>query len=953
MNPALLSELTALLGDRISTGELIRGIHATDASHYQIQPQAVVWPKDEAEISGILRRAAKAKVPTTVRGAATSLSGQTHGPGIILDVSRHLNQILELNPEEGWARVQPGVIRDQLNAAAAEHGLQFAPDPATSSRATVGGMIGNNSSGTRSVLYGKTSDHLLSCRIALSDGRTVEFAPALEAEWDATETADLFRQLKHIIDANRERIIERFPQIMRRVSGYALDAFLEDPAQTPWNLARLICGAEGTLGVLTEAKLRLVPLPKFTAVVAVHFDDLLASLRAIEPMLRFGPSAIELLDHTVLREAQTNASTREIADFILGEPQAMQLVEFFGDTETETAQKAADMVAELSANGMGYAWPVFTDPASQTRAWDVRRLGLGLITNKKGATKGQAFMEDAAIPLPHLPEYIEKMMAKCKEEEVNLVLYAHSSVGVLHARPELDLHLPEDIAKMRRIAEYGFSLCVQYGGIWAGEHGDGLVRGEFIRKFFGPELYEAFRQVKALFDPHNLMNPNKIIDPPPMTEHMRYQVPGYTEKAKAAEAKALFHYRSQGGFTLAVEQCNGVGACRKLGSGVMCPSFMATRDEKDSTRARANALRLAITGQLKQGDTDEAMASDELQEIMGLCLSCKACKKECPNAVDVSKMKAEVLQRRYDIKGTPRGARIVGGLPAIAHRMCGPHAPLMNWGQNLTPVRKLLERVAGIDARRPLPRFATLSLRARLGDTRSIGTPDRGEVALYIDSYTNAYDPHIGEAAIELLSTCGYRVHPVFAGDSQRARISKGLLREAKQHGEKVMRNLDEWASKSIPILCLEPSCASALKDDLPDLLDDAALGARVSDSIFLVDEFLHRKNIPVRAKYPKMKIHGHCHQKAVFGIAGLKALLPEADFIDAGCCGMAGSFGYEHRDLSLKIGEDRLFPALRANDKDTVVVASGFSCRHQVQDALGITPLHVVEVLQANPSQE
>lgn len=948
MNPALLSELTALLGDRISTGELIRGLHATDASHYQIQPRAVVWPKDEAEIAEILKRAAKGGVPTTVRGAATSLSGQTHGPGLILDVSRHLNRILELNPDEGWARVQPGVIRDQLNAAAKEHGLQFAPDPATSSRATVGGMIGNNSSGTRSVLYGKTSDHLLSCRVVLADGRVVELSPARESEWDATETASLFRELKVLIDANREHIIARFPKIMRRVSGYALDAFLDDPAQTPWNLARLICGAEGTLGVLTEATLKLVPLPKFTAVVAVHFDDLSASLRAIEPMLRFGPSAIELLDHTVLREAQTNASTRDIADFILGEPQAMQLVEFFGDTQTEAAQKAADMVAELSAKGMGYAWPVFTDPDSQARAWDVRRLGLGLITNKKGATKGQAFMEDAAIPLPHLPEYIGKMMAKCKEENVNLVLYAHSSVGVLHARPELDLHLPGDIAKMRRIAEYGFSLCVQYGGIWAGEHGDGLVRGEFIRKFFGPELYEAFRRVKALFDPENLMNPNKIIDPPSMTEHMRYQVPGYAEKAKAAEAKALFHYRAQGGLTLAVEQCNGVGACRKLGSGVMCPSFMATRDEKDSTRARANALRLAITGQLKQGNTDEAMASDDLQEIMGLCLSCKACKKECPNAVDVSKMKAEVLQRRYDIKGTPPGARIVGGLPAVAHWMCGLHAPLMNWGQNLPPVRKLLERVAGIDARRPLPRFASRSLRSRLGDTRSVGTPDRGEAVLYIDSYTNAYDPHIGEAAIRLLSGCGYRVHPVFAGDSQRARISKGLLREAKAHGEKVIRTLQPWAEKGIPILCLEPSCASALKDDLPDLLDDPAPGAVVAAQISLVDEFLHREKIPVRAKYPRMMVHGHCHQKAVFGVAGLKALLPEAEFIDAGCCGMAGAFGYEHRDLSLKIGEDRLFPALRAKDRDTVVVASGFSCRHQVQDALGITPLHVVEVLTA-----
>ncbi|MCC5848090.1 MAG: FAD-binding protein [Verrucomicrobia bacterium] len=946
-NPTFFSELTAAMGDRVSTGELTRGIHATDASHYQIMPQAVVWPRNEADVVRTLELAARHKVPSTARGAATSLSGQTHGPGLILDVSRHMNQILALNAEEGWARVQPGVIRDQLNAAAAEHGLHFAPDPATTSRATVGGMIGNNSSGTRSVIYGKTSDHLLSCRIALADGRVLDLHPAKLRNWEGEEAGELLRGLKDIIDTHRDAIAKRFPKVMRRVSGYALDAFLDDPAETPWNLARLICGSEGTLGVLLEATVKLEPLPKATCVVAVHFNDILESLRNIEPMLAFGPSAIELLDHTVLREAQTNGSTRDIADFIEGAPKAMQLVEFFGEDPADAAQKAESMIADLKKRGVGYAWPLFADPISQQKAWDVRRLGLGLITNVKGSTKGQAFVEDACIPLPHLPEYIEKLTEKCREEEVNLILYAHSSVGVLHARPELDLHKTSDVEKMRRIAEYAFDLCVKYGGAWAGEHGDGLVRGEFIAKFFGPEVYGAFKKVKALFDPNNLMNPNKLIDPPPMTTHMRYQVPNYAEKAAAAEKKALFHYRAQGGLTLAVEQCNGVGACRKLGSGVMCPSFMATRDEKDSTRARANALRLAITGQLKQGDSDAAMASDEMQEIMGLCLGCKACKKECPNAVDVAKMKAEVLQRRYDVKGTPFGARLVGGLPAMARFFCGPHAPLINWGMNLPFKRRMLEKITGIDARRPLPRFATQSLRQRLGDTRSRGTPDRGEVALYIDSYTNAYDPHIGEAALDLLADCGYRVHPVFAGDSQRARISKGLLHAAKKHGETTLRNLDVWAAQNIPILCLEPSCASALKDDLPDLLDDEALGQRVAAHIFLVDEFLHREKVTVKLKYEKLLVHGHCHQKALFGITGLRALLPGATLIDAGCCGMAGAFGYEHRDLSLKIGEDRLFPAIRAAAADTVVVANGFSCRHQVHDALGILPKHFVEVVE------
>ena len=948
MNPTCASELSAALGPCISMGEMARGLHATDASHYQIMPEAVVWPRHEADVVKTLEIAHRHRLPCTARGAATSLSGQTHGPGIILDVSRHMNQILEINPETGRARVQPGVVRDQLNAAAAEFGLQFAPDPATTSRATVGGMIGNNSSGTRSVVYGKTSDHLLACRVALANANVHTFQPTPREAWDTDPAGPLLKELHAIVERHRQAISERFPKVMRRVAGYPLDAFLTDPEQTPWNLGRLICGSEGTLGVLLEATLQLIPLPKSTCVVAVHFADIPSSLQNIEPMLAFGPSAIELLDRTVLREAQTNPSTREIADFIEGQPGAMQLVEFFGEDAADAARKADAMVQDLKSRGVGYAWPVFADALRQQKAWDVRRLGLGLITNVKGSTKGQAFVEDACIPLPNLPTYIEQLQAKCAEENVNLILYAHASVGVLHARPELDLHKAEDIAKMRRIAEYAFRLCVQYGGAWSGEHGDGLVRGEFIEKFFGPEVYNAFREVKRLFDPENLMNPHKIIDPPPMTTHMRYQVPGYAETAAAAEAKALFHHRAQGGLTLAVEQCNGVGACRKVGTGVMCPSYMATREEKDTTRARANALRLAISGQLAHGDSDAAMASDEMQEVMGLCLGCKACKQECPNSVDVAKMKAETLQRRHDLKGTPLGARLVGGLPAIAHHFCGPHAPLLNWIMNLPLHRRLLEKITGIDARRPLPRFATLSLRQRLGDTRARGNPVRGEVALYIDSYTNAYEPHVGEAALDLLADCGYRVHPVFAGDSQRARISKGLLHAAKKQGEKVMQALDVWAKQGIPILCLEPSCASSLKDDLPDLLDDEALGQRVAAVVFPVDEFLHRQQVPLTPKYENLLVHGHCHQKAVFGIAGLRALLPGAGLVDAGCCGMAGAFGYEHRDLSLRIGEDRLFPAIRAAAPDTIVVANGFSCRHQVHDALGIMPKHFVEVVTA-----
>jgi FAD/FMN-containing dehydrogenase/Fe-S oxidoreductase len=937
---------TSLRGD-VNDQDVIRGIHATDASHYQIMPAAVACPLDEADVQAAVQTCARHRIPVTARGTATSLSGQTHGPGLILDLTRHMDQCLDLDADSKTARVQPGLIRDTLNAQAKDHGLQFAPDPATSSRATIGGMVGNNSSGTRSVLYGITSDHVTSCRAVLADGRVLECSATTLAEWNENPASDLLNGLREIVERHRTEIAKRFPKVMRRVSGYALDAFLEDPETAGWNLARLICGSEGTLGVLTEITVKLVDLPVSTCVVAVHYADVMDSLRNVEPMLNYGPAAIELLDRTVLREAQTNPSTRDIANFIEGEPGAMLLVEFFGESEAEVTEKAAGMVRDLKKDNLAYAMPVFTDPLDQTNAWDVRRLGLGLITNVRGATKGQAVIEDASIPLPHLPDYISEVMAKCAEEEVNLILYAHASVGVLHARPELDLHKPEDIAKMRRIAEYAFSRCVHYGGAWAGEHGDGLVRGEFIPKFFGLDVMNAFREVKALFDPDNLMNPGKLVDAPPLDENLRYRVEGYGEKAAESESRARFHYREQGGLTLAVEQCNGVGACRKIGSGVMCPSFMATRNEKDSTRARANALRLAISGQLQQGDTRSATASDELQEIMGLCLGCKACKKECPNAVDVAKMKAEVLQARYDEKGTPLGARIVGDLPGLAHWLTGPWAPIVNKINNLGFVRAQLENIAGIDHRRPLPAFATVSLKTRLGDCRTKGTPDCGDVALYIDSYTNAYEPHIGLAALNLIASCGYRVTPLFVGDSQRARISKGLLDLAKRDGEKVLRRIDQQIPSGMPILCLEPSCASSLADDLPDLIEDEELGKRIAPRVVMVDEFLYREGVKVKPKFKKLIIHGHCHQKSVFGIEGLRRLLPRAKVIDAGCCGMAGAFGYEHRDLSLKVGEDRLFPAIRRRPEGTEVVANGFSCRHQVAEACGVMPKHFVEVVQ------
>ena len=709
------------------------GLHATDASHYQMMPACVAVPRDEADCIAAVAAAGRSGVPITPRGGATSLSGQTFGPGLVLDVSKYMDQVLEVNVGQRWARVQPGVIRDLLNAQLAPHRLHFAPDPATGNRATVGGMIGNNASGTRSIVYGKTIDHVLSCRVVLADGTVMDLEPAGDDQWrrrseGSTRAAEIYRGVSAIIAANRDEILARYPKVMRHVSGYNLDEFVDGAGYTgpiggrnldgprTWNLSNLIVGSEGTLACVLEAKLRLTPLPAATALAIVQFDDELASLRHVPEILAHPVSTVELLDELVIRESLVNATTRRLATFFEGQPKAVLIVEVFGSDAADAQRRIQDVVADLKSKGIGYAWPVRTDKQGQADVWSVRKLGLGLISNVPGPVKGQAFVEDACVPVEVLAEYIERLQGICRELDVPTTMYAHASVGVIHFRPRLDLHLPEHRRKMVEIANRAFELVCQYGGVFAGEHGDGLVRGEFIPRYYGPQLYEAFRQIKGLFDPGNVMNPGKIVDTPSMTSHLRY---GDAYRPEAVPT--LFHYREQDGFQRAVEQCNGVGACRKLDAGTMCPSFMATRDEEASTRGRANALRLAMSGQLG----DDALASDRMKQVLDLCLACKACKSECPNAVDMARLKSEVLQMHHDRHGVPLGYRLIGDMPQMARWLAGPLAHVVNFVARLPGYGWLLEKMAGIDRRRAMPPFATRTLaqllRARRGRARFQG----------------------------------------------------------------------------------------------------------------------------------------------------------------------------------------------------------------------------------------
>ncbi len=972
LDPAAFEdELRCRVRGDVFFDDVSRGIYATDASNYQIQPVAVVVPRDEADVRAAVAVAAEHGVPILPRGGGTSLAGQTVGESMVLDFSKHMNAIRSLDVAGRRVRVQPGLVRDELNAAVAEHGLHFAPDPATASRANVGGMIGNNSSGTKSILFGKTIDHVEALKVLLADGEVIELAETSSAEKPNGRQGEIVEGLRSIVDANRDEIAARFPKVMRRVGGYPLDELLgeESPrrganattsprrgANATLNPAKILVGSEGTLGVILEATLNLEPLPAHTSVCVAHFGEIRSAIRAVEHILPYAPSAVEILDRTVLDLARGNLEIARMRDFLEGDPEAVLIVEFYGDTADEVSDRPRAMRADLERRGLGFAWPLYLDPGEQAKVWEVRKNGLGLMLGMKGDRKPIPFIEDAAIPIAVLPEYVDRVLGICRELDTEVAMYAHASVGVIHLRPILDLRQAGDIERMKQIAERTFSLVQHYGGAWSGEHGDGLVRSPFNERFFGPEIYRAFKDVKRLFDPRGLMNPGKITGAPPMEENLRFG-----EGYRAPGEPTVYRYRQDGGFEAAVEMCSGVGQCRKTLGGTMCPSYMAIRDEEHSTRGRANALRLAMSGQLGP----EALTSERLVEVLDLCLSCKGCKAECPSNVDMAKLKSEVLQKVYDRRGTSLRDRLIGRSARMAATLAGRWAPAWNVVQRSTPFRRLLAAAAGIHRDRVLPSYAAVPLERRLARRSSADGPIRPEgskqVALFADTYMSHHEPEIGVAAVELLESCGYQVVLADAGCCQRPRISHGFLRDARRDGEATLRALDGLLNQDVAVVVCEPSCASALTDDLPDLIDDVELGERIAAGVMMIDVFLQqeldagRLNRELEATAEKILIHGHCHQKALYGTAAMKRLFAgvpglEVAEVDSGCCGMAGAFGYqqEHYELSRRIGEDRLFPAIRRLDEDTEIVACGISCRHQIEHFTGRKALHWVETLRA-----
>jgi len=957
MDKARLADLEAELSDSIQGDvlfdEMSCHIYSTDASLYQIKPLGIVLPRSGDEIRRIVQIAGKHQVPLLPRGGGTSLAGQTVLAGLVVDCSKYLTSILEINSEDRWVRVQPGIVLDNLNESLKPHNLHFAPDPATSSRANIGGMIGNNSAGVRSIRYGKTVDQILEASIVLPTGEALLLknlnAEELEAKCSRKDREGaLYRGLRQIVDDNSEEITHRFPRVMRRVGGYNLDYLL---GENGFNLAKLLVGSEGTLAFVTEAKLNLEPIPRYTAVSVIHFNDLIRAIDAVPVILGYHPSAVEILDHYGLELARSQPAVAPLcAQFIQGDPEAILWVEFSGESEQEVHTQWSAMKGCLENQEGFYTCFDATDAQSKQTVWDVRKHSLGILLGMKGDAKPLPFIEDACIPVEHLSEYVSRILDFCRQHDRPVALYAHASAGVIHIRPILNLKQQEDVDLLRAISAKSFEMVCEYGGSWSGEHGDGLVRSYKNREFFGEQLYQAFREVKQNFDPAGIMNPGKIIDGQDIAENLRIH-PDYRTHVPTSH----FHFRKEQGLDRAIELCTGVGHCRKTVSGTMCPSYMATRDEEHSTRGRANALRLAIAGKLGP----DGLTSRRLHEVLDLCLECKACKSECPSGVDMARLKTEFLAHFYQRHGLPLGKRFISKIRETA-QWASRSPGIANWFMARPASRWLLEKLTGIDRRRTLPPIAhqpfTSWCRQNLKEGK---TQNQQQVALFVDTFTNFYEPNIGIAAVRLLEGLNYRVVLADVGCCGRPLVSAGQLSTVKEKAQALIQRLQTYADQQMPIIVLEPSCWSTIRDDYPDLLDQESACQAVVKHIVTLEEFLTREEVSPRliekaGEGPaEILFHGHCQQKALQGIelsmAALKSLKgTRLQAVDSGCCGMAGSFGYEkkHYQISEQIGEDRLFPALREASEQVEVVASGFSCRSQIQHFTGRRAKHLAEVL-------
>lgn len=956
---SLQADLEARIAGEVRFDPISRMLYSTDASNYQIEPVGVVVPTSKDDVLATIEIASRHGVPLLPRGGGSSLAGQTVGAALVIDFSKHLSRILDVNVEERSVTVEPGINLESLNRQLRPTGLMFGPDPSSANRATAGGVVGNNSTGSHSILYGMTSDNVRSITAALADGSVVDLtatSPEAMAGRAAMDDAKgrLFAALLAYRQRNAGLIARDFPPHWRRATGYSLDQLLKPVDQ--FNPARLLVSSEGTLATTLEVTFDLQQRPPKTGLVLLQFEELVASMAATPTILETDPSAVELLDRMLINLTRSQPGfARQIA-MIEGNPAAVLAVEYYGESEAELAKKAERLKAHLIKNGVSTMVEplVVLDPTLQADVWSVRKAGLGLLMSIRGDHKPIAVIEDVSVPVEHLAEYVGAIEELVKAHGTEAAYYAHASAGCLHIRPLVNLKTREGVVSMVDMADKAADLAHRFGGHLSGEHGDGLQRSELNERIFGPELYQAMREFKRLWDPRGLMNPGKKVDAPSMTEHLRFG-PAY----HAREPKTYLDFSVEGGLARAVEMCNGAGVCRKLKAGTMCPSFMATRDEKDSTRGRANALRDVLAGDTLDR-TD--LASKDVYDTLDLCLSCKACKTECPSSVDMAKLKTEFLAHYHDVHGTPLRSQFFGHIHDIS-KLASPFAPFVNLSMKLG-LDKPIKTMLGVAPERTLSRFASRTFTQRWAEHQQHQATKprqtRGHVVYFHDTFAEYNYPHIGMAAVKLLEAAGFNV----IVEERRAccgrpMLSKGLIEPARELARKNVAVLAPYARNGISVVGTEPSCILTLRDEYRDLLPNDADATTLAGEIFMIDEFLDKLakaddlGITWRDDEPSdVLFHGHCHQKALIGMGPSMAMLARAGCTatesGAGCCGMAGSFGYEaeHYDVSRKIGEDRLFPAVEAASNSTTLSVAGVSCRQQIEHFTGRKPRHIAEVL-------
>jgi len=963
----LFGSLRKVFEGDIYTDEAIRILYSTDASAYREMPLAVCRPKNEADIKLLIDLALKNKLSLIPRTAGTSLAGQVVGNGIIVDVSKYFTQILDFNPEEKYIWVQPGIILDELNMFLKDYGLFFGPETSTSSRCMIGGMVGNNSCGAHSLIYGSTRNHLLSVKAILSDGSDVEFCEISKDEFlEKTKLNNLEGNIYRNIDIllsdveNQQNIINEFPDktLERRNTGYAIDLLLQSEifgkGDEKFNFCKLIAGSEGTLAFIKSIKLNLVDLPpKNKALIFVHLADVPQATRANIIALKYFPTSIELMDKAILDLTKENRLQEQNRFFVNGDPGAILIVEFAEESIETVKSKATAMEYEMRAANYGYYFPMIIG-SDITKVWTLRKAGLGILSNMPGDAKPVPVIEDTAVAPKYLPDYIDEFDKILKQNNLQCVYYAHIATGELHLRPIINLKVDEGVKMFRKIAEETAKLVKKYHGSLSGEHGDGRLRGEFIPLMIGNENYQLIKEIKKCWDPNNIFNPGKITDTPPMDKFLRYEV-GKIEK----NIDTVFDFSSTLGYLRAIEKCNGTGDCRKTSKsgGVMCPSYMATLDEKNSTRARANTLREYISNSNKINPFD----SKEIYESLDLCLSCKACKTECPSNVDMTKFKAEFLQHYYDSNGIPLRTKLIAYITNF-NKLGALLPAVYNFLMSNKIISNLIKKSIGFAPKRSLPTLYKFTLKSWIQSNKQAISIEKGKVNLFIDEFTNFNDVEIGIAAIKLLNALGYQVQFPKHKLSGRTFLSKGLIRKAKSIANENVKLLKQHVSSDIPLIGIEPSAILSFRDEFIELVDsDLIEDARsIAKNALLFEEFFAREvekgNINTdifESEAKRIKLHGHCHQKAT---ASTKPTIKMLSFpenyqvseIPSGCCGMAGSFGFEseHFDLSMKIGEMVLFPEIMKMKKDEIIAAPGTSCRHQIKDGLHKKALHPIEIM-------